>query len=191
MFFPHFMSWVVVTYFVFAFLSPDKGIVNAISVFFGNEPYNWYMKPEYWPYILIFLNVWKGMGFGMVVYLASITSIDSEQYEAAHIDGATKWQQVKFITIPYLKFMIIMMLILSMGSLVRSDFGLFYQVPRASNSLYTVTETVDVFIYKMLKTQSNPNLAAAAAFLQSILGMLLILGSNWVVGKIDKDSSII
>lgn len=191
MFLPHFLSWVVVSYFVFSFLSPDRGLMNTILASLDKETYNWYMEPSYWPYILIFLSVWKSMGFGMVVYLAAITSINSELYEAAFIDGGSKWQQVKYITIPHLKYMIIMMLILNMGGLIRSDFGLFYQIPRASNSLYDVTNTIDVYIYNMLKTQANPNMASAAAFLQSIISMLLVLGSNWIVRKIDKDSAII
>lgn len=191
MFLPHFMSWVVVTYFVFAFLSPDKGFVNSIRATFGMETVNWYMEPDIWPYFLIFLNVWKGMGYGMVVYLATITGIDGTLYEAAIIDGASKWQQIKYITLPILKTIILMMFILNIGSMIRSDFGLFYQVPKASASLVDVTETIDVFIYKIVKTQPNPNMASAASFLQSVIGCGLILGSNWVVKKMDADNAII
>lgn len=191
MFFPHFMSWVVVTYFVFAFLSPDKGLVNSFITAMGGTGTNWYMESGPWPAILIFLNTWKGMGYGMIVYLATITGIDSTLYEAAVIDGASKWQQARYITLPILKITVIMMFILGIGGIVRSDFGLFYQVPKASNSLYEVTETIDVFIYKMLKTQPNPNMASAAAFIQSVLGCALILLSNWIVTKVDSDSAII
>lgn len=191
MFFPHFMSWVVVTYFVFAFLSPDKGLVNTFITAMGGTGTNWYMESGPWPAILVFLNTWKGMGYGMIVYLATITGIDSTLYEAAVIDGASKWQQARYITLPILKITVIMMFILGIGGIVRSDFGLFYQVPKASNSLYEVTETIDVFIYKMLKTQPNPNMASAAAFIQSVLGCCLILLSNWIVTKIDSDSAII
>lgn len=191
MFLPYFMSWVVVTYFVFAFLSPDKGLANSILVSLGQDPVNWYREAKYWPYILVFLNVWKGMGYGMVVYLASITGIDGSLYEAAMMDGATKFQQAMKITLPLMKNIIIMMFILSIGGIVRSDFGLFYQVPKASNSLYTVTETIDVFIYKMVKEQPNPNMASAAAFLQSVVGCCLILITNRIVKKIDKESAII
>lgn len=191
MFLPYFMSWVVVTYFVFAFLSPDKGLINTLLVNSGKNPISWYQQPKYWPYILVFLSQWKGMGYGMVVYLASITGIDGTLYEAAMIDGATKVQQATKITLPMMKSVIIMMFILAMGGLVRSDFGLFYQVTKASDSLYTVTETIDVFIYKMIKTQPNPNMGSAAAFLQSVVGCGLILLSNWIVKKVDKDSAII
>ncbi len=191
MFLPFFMSWVVVTYFVFAFFSPDKGLVNEILKNFGHDPISWYREPKYWPGILILLNTWKGMGYGMVIYLASITSIDGALYEAAMIDGARKFQQAKYITLPMMKHVIIMMFILATGGIVRSDFGLFYQVTKASNSLYTVTETIDVFIFKMIKEQPNPNMGAAAAFLQSVVGCLLILLTNKIVKKIDKESAII
>ena len=191
MFFPYFMSWVVVTYFVYAFLSTDNGLFNSVIENMGGTAVNWYMEPKYWPGFLIFLNTWKGMGYGMVVYLATITGIDGTMYEAALIDGATKWQQTRYITLPHLKNVIIMMFILNIGSLVRSDFGLFYQVPRASASLTSVTNTIDVFIYNALKTQFSPNMASAASFLQSVIGCILILLSNWIISKIDADSAII
>lgn len=191
MFLPYFMSWVIVTYFVFAFLSPDKGLINMLITGNGGEAINWYREPKYWPVFLILLSTWKGMGYGMVVYLATITSIDASLYEAAMIDGATVFQQAKRITLPLMKNVIIMMFILATGGIVRSDFGLFYQVTKASNSLYTVTETIDVFIYKMIKDQPNPNMGAAAAFLQSVVGCALILLSNRIVKYFDKDSAII
>ena len=191
MFFPHFMSWVVVTYFVYAFLSTDNGLVNSILENLGQETKNWYMEKSFWPVFLIFLNTWKGMGYGMVVYLASITGIDATMYEAALIDGATKWQQTRYITLPHLKSIVIMMFILNIGGLVRSDFGLFYQVPRASGSLTPVTTTIDVYIYNALKTQFSPDMASAASFLQSIIGCCLILLSNWIISKIDAESAII
>ena len=191
MFFPHFMSWVVVTYFVYAFLSTDNGLVNSILENLGQETKNWYMEKSFWPVFLILLNTWKGMGYGMVVYLASITGIDATMYEAALIDGATKWQQTRYITLPHLKSIVIMMFILNIGGLVRSDFGLFYQVPRASGSLTPVTNTIDVYIYNALKTQFSPDMASAASFLQSIIGCCLILLSNWIISKIDAESAII
>ena len=191
MFMPHFMSWVVVTYFVYAFLSTDNGLVNSILENLGQETKNWYMEKSFWPVFLILLNTWKGMGYGMVVYLASITGIDATMYEAALIDGATKWQQTRYITLPHLKHIVIMMFILNIGGLVRSDFGLFYQVPRASGSLTPVTNTIDVYIYNALKTQFSPDMASAASFLQSIIGCCLILLSNWIISKIDAESAII
>jgi len=190
MFLPYFLSWVVVSAIGWAFLSFDKGIVNQFLVNMGSEPINWYMEPTYWPYFLIFMHVWKGLGYGMVVYLATITGIDKTYYEAAVIDGASIWQQTRFITLPLMKLVIVMMFILAVGRIFYTDFGLFFQVPRDSNSLFNVATTIDVLVYKQLKT-ATVGMASAAAFVQSVLGCLMILTCNWIVSKIDPDSAMI
>ena len=192
MFFPHFMSWVVVTYFVYAFLSIDKGILNSLLTSIGKDPIKWYMEPKYWPYILIFMKIWKATGYSMVVYLASITGIDGSLYEAAVIDGASKWQQVKFITLPSMKTIVVMMFILSTGSIFYSDFGLFYQVTRgASGSLYNVAATLDTYVFTALQSSSPVGMTAAVTFFQSVACCLTILGANWIVTKVDNDSALI
>lgn len=190
MFLPYFLSWVVVAAVVMSFLSVDKGLVNHLLEASGKAPVQWYMRKEFWPFILVFLNLWKTVGYSMVVYLASITGIDSTYYEAAVIDGATKWQQTRYITLPLLKMVIIIMFIMSVGRIFYSDFGLFYQVPMGSNSLYTVTQTIDVYVYQMLKTGTT-GMASAAAFIQSVVGCLTILAANAVVRKVDPDSALI
>jgi putative aldouronate transport system permease protein len=188
MFLPHFLSWVVVSYFVYAFLATDQGLVN--NLFKQIDPatgryHNWYADTNFWMYFLVFLNVWKGMGYSMVVYMASISGIDGELYEAALIDGASKWQQVKYITLPLLRPTISIMFIMAVGNIFRSDFGLFYQATRNSGALTSVTQTIDVYVYKALLEQSNVNLSSAAAFLQSVVGCLTIIGANVLVKKID------
>lgn len=190
MFLPHFLSWVVVSYFVFAFLSVDKGLLNQLYKALGWESVEWYMQPRYWPYILTFLHLWKGMGYGMVVYLASISGIDISLYEAALIDGSTKWQQVKYITLPMLKPIITIMFILSVGHIFTTDFGLFYNIPRNSGTLINVTQTIDVYVYKALMGMNNIGFSSAAAFLQSIFGFITITTANWIVRKIDPNSSL-
>ncbi|WP_219834617.1 sugar ABC transporter permease [Paenibacillus sp. R14(2021)] len=189
MFLPYFLSWVVVSAVMWAFLSFDKGIANQFLTGMGKDPVNWYMEKEYWPYFLVFMNMWKGLGYGMVVYLATITGIDSTYYEAAVIDGASKWQQARFITLPLMKFVIVMMFILSVGRIFYTDFGLFFQVPRDSNSLFTVTTTVDVLVFKQLKT-ATVGMASASAFVQSVLGCATILIANWIVRRVDPDSAM-
>lgn len=191
MFLPYFMSWVVVTYFVEAFLRYDVGLVNNILKGFDSSPIQWYMEPKYWPGLIIFLNVWKSMGYGMVVYLATISGIDESLYEAARIDGASKWQQLGYITLPLIKATMVMMFILNVGRIFYSDFGLFYQVPKNSASLYTVTETLDVYIYRALSGSVDISRPSAAGFIQSVAGCITILLSNWVVRKVDADSAII
>lgn len=189
MFLPYFLSWVVVSAVIWAFLSFDKGIANQMLNQMGAESVNWYMEPKYWPYFLIFMNVWKGIGYGMVVYLATITGIDSTYYEAAVIDGASIWQQTKYITLPMMKLVIVMMFILAVGRIFYTDFGLFYQVPRDSNSLFNVTTTLDVLVYKQLKT-ATVGMASAAAFVQSVMGCATILLANWIVRRIDPESAM-
>ncbi len=190
MFMPYFLSWVVVSALVWAFLSFDKGLVNALMETMGKDRQNWYMVPKMWPPFLIFMNLWKGVGYSMVVYLATITGIDKTYYEAAGIDGATIWQQIRYITLPLMKTVIIMMFIMSVGRIFYSDFGLFFQVPRDSNSLYNYVYTLDVYVYKQLKT-STTGMAAAAAFVQSVAGCITILTANAIVRKIDRESAMI
>ena len=192
MFFPHFLSWVVVSYFVFAFLSPDKGLMNKIVIALGGEKIMWYSEPTYWPFILVFMNLWKGVGYNMVVYLATITGIDQSLYEAAMLDGATKWQQAKYITLPLMKTILITMFILNVGKIFYSDFGLFWQVTQGvPNSLHNVASTFDTFIYSALQGSTPIGRTAAASLFQSVCCCATILLANFIVSKIDPDSAII
>ena len=193
MFMPHFMSWVVVAYFVYAFLVTDKGLANALIRMFGGKNINWYFTPEYWPAILIFMHIWKGIGYSMVVYLASITGIDTSLYEAAVLDGASKWQQAKYITLPSLQPIIIMMFILAVGRIFSSDFGLFYQVTQgAKQPLPPIVATFDVKIYQMLNSATTSiGKTSAASMFQAVVGCCTILTANAIVRKVDKSSALI
>ena len=190
MFLPHFLSWVVVSYFVFSFLSYDKGILNQILSKLGIDSVQWYMENKYWPYIIIFMNTWKGMGYGMVVYLAAITGIDQTYYEAALIDGAKKWEQIKYITIPLIKPIIIIMFIMGVGNIFKSDFGLFYQVPRNSGLLFNTTATIDTYVYKAIEGTGSMAMSSAASFLQSVIGCITIIAANAIVKKIDGENGL-
>ena len=190
---PYLMSMVVVAYLVYAFLSADTGLVNnsIIKGLMGKDTgISWYMESKYWPFILTFVNSWKSIGFGMLLYLSSLLGIDSSLYEAARIDGATRWQQIRKITIPLLKPTIIMLVILNIGQIFRSDFGLFYQVPMNQGKLYSVTQTIDTYVYRALLVNNNFGMSAAASFLQSVVGFIFIVIANAIVGKIDKDSTL-
>lgn len=192
MFFPHFLSWVVVSYFVYAFLNPDKGLLNNIIQSLGGERVMWYSEPKYWPFILVFMNLWKGVGYNMVVYLATITGIDTSLYEAAMLDGASKWQQAKYITLPLMKTILITMFILNVGRIFYSDFGLFWQVTQGlPNSLHKVASTFDTFIYSALQGSTPIGRTAAASLFQSTCCCCTILLANFIVSKIDSDSAII
>lgn len=190
MMFPHFMSWVVASYFVFAFLSSQNGLITRLLSQWGIQ-YNFYGKEanSIWPYMLIFLNQWKTVGYNMVVYLAAITGMDSSYFEAAMIDGATKWQQIKKITLPLLKPTIIIMGIMAIGGIIKSDFGLFYQATKNATALYPTTMTLDVYIYNALMQTNNINMSAAAGFFQSIVGFFTIVLANGIVRKIEPENS--
>ena len=191
MFFPHFLSWVVVSYFVFAFLNYDYGMLNRIVTSLGGEKHRWYSEATYWPLFFVVLKTWKGTGYGMVVYLASITGIDTSLYEAAMLDGASKWQQAKYITLPLLKTVIVMMFILSVGGIFASDFGLFYQVTQGvPNSLNKVASTFDTYIYSALQGNAPIGKTAAASTFQSVACCITILLANFIVSKIDSDSAV-
>ena len=154
---------------------------------FGIEPVQWYSEAKYWPFILVFMNVWKGVGYGSIVYLAAIVGIDKTYYEAATIDGASKWQQIKNITIPLLVPLMIVLTIMAIGGIFRSDFGLFYQVPRNSAVLYSVTDVIDTYIYKGLMNMGNIGMSTAAGLYQSVVGFVLIMITNYIVKKIDPE----
>ena len=190
---PNLLSTVIIGYLVFAFFSVENGFINnTILKALGKDPVSWYSEPKYWPFILTFLRIWKGMGYGMVIYLATITGIDPSLYEAAVMDGATKWQQTKHITMPCIKPVLIMMLILDAGKIFYSDFGLFYQATGGiPASLYNVASTFDTYIYKAIQSSAPIGKTAAASFFQSVCCCATILLTNWLVKKVDDDSAII
>lgn len=188
---PFLMSWVIVGYLAYAFLSGETGLINnAILKPLGIAGISWYQRKEFWPFILVFFNIWKNAGYSMIIYLSSIVGISADLYEAARIDGAGKWQQIKRITLPLLKPTVITLFILSIGQVFRSDFGLFYQIPRNSGLLYSVTRTLDVYIFNALMKNNDYAMSSAASFYQSIVGFVLILGANAIVRKYNKSSAI-
>ncbi|MBC1459139.1 sugar ABC transporter permease [Listeria newyorkensis] len=190
MLFPYFLSWVVVSYFLYSFLSEDSGLLNSLIVSFGGDPISWYSDPKYWPFILIFMNIWKGLGYGSIVYLAAIAGIDRNYYEAAMIDGAGKWQQIRHVTIPALTPLIIILTILNVGKIFNSDFGLFYQLPRNSGPLYPVTDVIDTYVYRGLTSLGDISMSAAAGLYQSIVGFILVMLTNYIVKKIDPEYAL-
>ncbi len=188
---PYLISWVIVSYLVYAYFAADTGLVNnSILKPLGFDAVIWYQKPEYWPFLLVFFNVWKGIGYSMIVYLSSIVGISSDYFEAARIDGASKWKQVRYVTLPLLKPTIITLSILAVGGIFRSDFGLFYQVPRNSGILYPVTRTLDVYVYQALLENADYGMSSAASVYQSVVGFVMILLTNAVIRKYEADSAL-
>ncbi len=186
--FPSMVSAVILSFLVYAFLSASYGYLN--TTFFRANPINWYNEAKYWPLILTIVHIWQSAGQSSVIYMASIGGIDKGLYESARIDGATKFEQIKYITLPLLKPMIIMMLLLSIGRIFNSDFGLFYQVPLGSGMIIDTTQTIDTFVYRALMVSNNIGQSSAASVFQAVIGFVLVLLSNLLVRKINPENSL-
>ena len=188
---PFLISIVVVSYIVFALLSHENGMFNkTLLPLLGLDPVQWYNDTTWWPLILIITNCWKGVGYGTLIYIAAIAGIDQSFYEAAELDGASKWQQITQITLPCLVPSIITLLIMNIGRIFYSDFGLFYQVPQNSGSLYSVTNTIDPYVYRALMSTGGIGRSSAAGLLQSVVGFTLVMVSNLVVRKASAENAI-
>lgn len=190
MFFPYFLSWVVVGYMLYAFLNMDLGIANRFLANFGIEPIAWYQEPKFWPYILVFISIWKSTGASCVIYYASIIGIDTEYYEAAALDGASKRQMAIHITIPSILPLVFLFLLLGIGQIFRADFGMFYILPRNSGILQSTTLVIDTYVYNMLRQLNDMGMGAAVGLYQSVVGFILILGSNMIVKKFSSENSL-
>ncbi len=184
--FPSMISAVILSYIVYGFLSTNYGFINQIM---GTKT-NFYTKASYWPVILTIVHFWQSAGQSSIIYMASIGGIDKSMYEAARIDGAGKMKQIIYITLPMLKPMIILLLLLSIGRIFNSDFGLFYQVTLNSGRLYKTTQTIDTYVYRALMEMNNVGMSSAASVFQAVIGFLLVLVSNLVVRKIDPQSAL-
>jgi len=184
---PQFISWVVVSYFVYALLATDNGLINFTIESFGFDKISWYTSAEYWPFILLLVSLWKGIGISSLIYLSGMIAIDTQLYEAARIDGANKWQQFSKITFPIILPLVVINVLLSLAYIMNADFGLFFQVTRNQPLLYETTDVLDTYIFRSLTVTRNVSMAAAAQFYQSIVGFGLVLFFNWVVQRIERE----
>lgn len=188
---PFIISMVITSYLAFAFLSSEDGFINnTLMKALGKEPVSWYTEPAYWPFILLFISQWKGIGYSILMYLTNIMGISSDYYEAAALDGASRWQQIKMITLPLIKPTFMMLTILSIGRIFYSDFGLFYQIPMNSGPLYSVTTTIDTYVFRSIMKMGNIPMASAAGFYQSIVGFTLIIFVNLIIRKTSKENAL-
>jgi ABC-type polysaccharide transport system permease subunit len=183
---PQLISYVIVTYIVYGFFSNDAGFVNHLL----KTNINFYAEAKYWPFVLVFVYIWKIVGYNAIIYLSSIVGIDHSIYEAAKVDGCNKWKQIHYITIPLLKPTVVTLFMLSIGRIMYSDFGLFYQVTKDSGALYPVTDTIDTYVYRCLMTLNNISTSSAACTYQAIIGFALVLVVNMVVRKRDKENAM-
>jgi len=187
---PYLISMVVVSYLVYAFLSEQTGLINHVLEGMGMKSIAWYQEAKYWPVILTIVYEWKSIGFNTIIFLASLVGIDKELFEAAAIDGASKWKQIKKITVPMMMPTIIMVVTMGMGNIFRSDFGLFYQVPKNQGLLNATTNTIDTFVFRALMQTGDIGMSSAAAFYQSVVCLITILVFNGIVRRLNKESAM-
>lgn len=187
---PNFVGWVLVSYLVYAFLNPQYGMINNFLRTVGLPEIAWYSEPKYWPVILTVVNIWKHVGMDSVMYYAALMGIDEALFEAARIDGANNSQITRKIMIPEIMSVITILTILKIGSIFRGDFGLFYQVTMDSALLYDVTDVVDTYVYRTMKESNNMSLTTAIGFLQSVVGLVMVVGTNWLSKKIDGENGL-
>jgi putative aldouronate transport system permease protein len=190
MFLPFFISWVLVGAFVFNLFNSDTGVINTLLKQFGMQPYDFYLNTAPWKYIIVFFNVWKGLGYGTVIYLASIMSINDEYYEAAEIDGANIFQQIRSITIPLLTPTFILLIIFSLGGILKGQFDLFYQIIGSNGILYDATDIIDTYVYRSLAVNFDIGMGTAAGLYQSFFGFLLVMFVNYIVKKFREDYAL-
>ena len=186
---PQLISAVIISYIVFGFLSAESGFINKSIITDGYIDF--YNTRVYWPFIIVFVYLWKQIGYSSMIYLSSIVGIDRSLYEASYIDGCSRWNQIRYVTLPLLKPTIITLVLLQVGRIFYSDFGLFYQVPMDSGSLYRVTNTIDTYVYRSLMQNNNVSMSAAASAYQAVLGFIIVIIANLIVRKVDKDSAML
>lgn len=190
MFLPYFLSWIVISYISYALLKYDNGIFNHILSWFHIAPVSYYNEPVFWPPYLIFFSLWKGAGFSSLVYYGSLLSVDTELLEAAAIDGCGYLRRIRYIMLPHLKVTAAMLLILGMGSILKSDYGLYYYLPQNQGQLYDTVDVLDTYIMRSVRVTGNYAGSSAAGFVQSIVGCVLVIAVNTITKKLDEDSSV-
>lgn len=187
---PYLVSWVIISYLVYAFLSAESGFINkSILSALGKTPISWYNDAKYWPVILVLVYLWQATGYHSIVYYASVVGFDRAYYEAADMEGAGPWQKIRYITLPLLRPVIITMVMLSVGKIFYSDFGMFYQIPMNSGAILPTTNVIDTYVYRGLLQQGNIGMSAAAGLYQSCVGFIVVLAANALVRKLDKESA--
>lgn len=189
-FLPYFISWIVVGVFTYNILTSDHAAFNNLMASLGLPRVDFLGNPAIWPFILMLVSRWKNTGYGSVIYLAMLSGIDSSYYEAADMDGASKWQQIRYISLPLLRPTIMVMTLLQIGRIFNADFGMFYSVVGDATTLYATTDVIDTFVYRSLRVSSDIGMASAAGFVQSILSFLLVMASNLAARWIDRDSAL-
>jgi len=186
-FFPYFISWIVVALFLGTFLAYEKGIINRLLIDFGMERFDFMNSPAVWPAILVIVYLWKSTGYGVIIYLAAISGINPDYYEAARIDGASRLQQVMRILLPQLRPTILVLFILAVGRIFYGDFGMIYALVGDNGQLYSTTDVIDTYVFRSMRTLGDMGMTSAVGLYQSLMGMLMILITNWISKKLSDE----
>lgn len=187
---PHFLSWVIVGYITYILLEPNMGVLNRMIKALGGEGLQWYSEPKYWVFILPIVNLWKNIGLKCIMYYAALMGIDEQLFEAAEIDGASRFKQIIYITIPSLVPLMTILTILDVGHIIKGDFGLFYTIPRDVGLLYPTTDIIDTYVYRGLRTGDDIGITTAVGLFQSVVGLIMVVGTNLIVKKISPENSL-
>ncbi|MCQ6561277.1 ABC transporter permease [Paenibacillus mendelii] len=187
---PFFISWAVVSIFMITLLSSEGGIVNKLLEAMGYPPVSFYSSPEAWPGILILIRIWKSAGYGTIIYLAAMAGINNDLYESARIDGANRLQMIRHITLPLMKSITFLLVLLALGRVFYGDFGMIYALVGDNSFLYPTTDVIDTFVYRSLRTLGDFGMASAIGLYQSVMGLILILITNRIVKIYDKEATI-
>lgn len=188
--FPHFLSWVIVSYVLYSLLSTEYGLVNRVLESLGLQTVNWYSSPSYWTSILVGTHVWKDIGINLVIYLAAIAGIDGSYYEAGKIDGATRFQLIRYITVPLLMPTIMILSLLALGKIMYGSFDMIYAIIKDNGILYPTTDVIDTYVFRSLRNIGNPAQAMAIGLYQAVVGFILVYTSNKIVRKINPDHAL-
>ncbi|MDF2921116.1 MAG: carbohydrate transporter rane protein 1, family [Paenibacillaceae bacterium] len=190
MFFPHFLSWVVVAFMVYAFLNPQSGMMNQLLEWLHLDKVDWYVQAKPWIFVIPIAHVWKTIGMATLIYYAALMGVDHEYFEAAAIEGANKWQIMIKITLPFLYPLMTMLTILEIGKICYSDFGMFYQLTMNSPMLYSTTDVIDTYVFRALRESGNTGMASAADFYKSFVGLVLVISTNYIVRKRSAENAL-
>lgn len=189
-FLPFVISWVAASFALYANLADGNGIINSILRSLGFDAIKWYQEPKYWPWILLICYLWKQVGYGTIIYYGNLISIDKSYFEAAELDGASRWQIMRKIEFPFIRPIVITFFILSLGRIFNADFGMFYYLTKNSTLLYEATDVIDTYVYRALMGIGDTGMAIAINLLQSVIGFIILIISNWISKKITGEGAL-
>lgn len=189
-FLPFIVSWVAASYALHANLADVTGIVNTILKFFGRPQISFYAEPKWWPFILLICYLWKGMGYGVIIYYGNLLSIDKSYFEAAALDGASRWQVMWKISFPFIRPIVTMFFILTLGRIFSADFGMFYYLTKNSSLLYSTVDVIDTYVYRALRVSGDVGMSTAIGLCQSVIGFIVLILANKLTRKINEEGAL-